>query len=81
MEAVFKTMVAMGGAAWSEQSMSSKKGINSIARKVLVFVMIAVAHLVDRVLGDQHLFRDTTTSFYLVNELLSIIENTGRAGF
>lgn len=68
-------------AAWKEQKLSSRIGIEGIARKVFIFAMIAIAHLVDTALGDNHLFRDATVSFYLANELLSIIENAGRAGF
>ena len=68
-------------AAWKEQTLSSRIGIEGIARKVFIFAMIAVAHLVDTALGDQHIFRDATIWFYLANELLSIIENAGRAGF
>lgn len=111
MDNVFKSVVAMGGAAasflwggwsallsillafvffdyfsgvyaaWKEQTLSSRIGIEGIARKVFIFAMIAVAHLVDTALGDQHIFRDATIWFYLANELLSIIENAGRAGF
>lgn len=111
MESLFKTAVAVGGAAasflwggwsallsvllvfvafdyasgvyaaWKEGTLSSRKGIDGIARKVFIFAMIAVAHLVDSALGDQHIFRDATVWFYLANELLSIIENAGRAGF
>ena len=67
-------------ASWKEGNLSSRAGIEGIARKVFMFAMIAVAHLVDSALGDRHLFRDATIFFYLANELLSIIENAGRAG-
>jgi phage-related holin len=36
--------------------------------------------LVDRALGDAHLFRDAAIFFFLANELLSVIENAGRIG-
>ncbi|MGX9708833.1 phage holin family protein [Laceyella tengchongensis] len=39
-----------------------------------------MAHLIDTSLGNQHLFRDGTVLFYLVNEVLSILENVGRMG-
>lgn len=42
--------------------------------------MVAVGHLVDGVLGDGHLFRDTVAFFYIANELLSITENGGKLG-
>lgn len=108
--AVFKTGVAVGGAAasylfggWSallgillafvvidyvtgviasgvEGKLSSTIGLRGIAKKVFIFVMVAVAHLVDSSIGNAHLFRDATIFFYLANELLSILENAGRVG-
>jgi toxin secretion/phage lysis holin len=110
MENLFKTAVAVGGAAasylfggWStllgvlltfvvidyvsgviaagaEGKLKSKVGLIGIARKVFIFAMVAIAHLVDSALGDQHVLRDATIFFYLANELLSIIENAGRVG-
>lgn len=63
-----------------EGKLSSAVGLRGIAKKVFIFVMVAVAHLVDTTIGDQHFLRDATIFFYLSNELLSIIENVGRAG-
>ncbi|WP_082067284.1 holin family protein [Paenibacillus terrae] len=60
--------------------LKSKIGLIGIARKVFIFAMVAVAHLVDGVLGDSHLFRDAVAYFYMANELLSILENGGRLG-
>lgn len=67
-------------AAAAAGELISKKGLIGIARKVFIFAMVAVGHLIDGVLGDAHLFRDTIAFFYLANELLSIIENGGRLG-
>ncbi|CAM5794810.1 phage holin family protein [Brevibacillus borstelensis] len=67
-------------AAWKENTLNSRVGLEGIARKVFIFAMVAVAHLIDTALGEQHIFRDATIFFYLANELLSIIENAGRAG-
>ncbi|MBO8164710.1 MAG: holin family protein [Brevibacillus sp.] len=60
--------------------LSSRVGLLGIAKKVFIFAMVAIAHLVDTALGDQHVLRDATIFFYLANELLSIIENAGRVG-
>ncbi|MGP0579791.1 phage holin family protein [Paenibacillus peoriae] len=60
--------------------LKSKIGLIGIARKVFIFAMVAVAHLVDGVLGDSHLFRDAVAYFYMAKELLSILENGGRLG-
>jgi toxin secretion/phage lysis holin len=63
-----------------EGKLSSQIGLKGIAKKVFIFVMVAVAHLVDTAIGDAHLFRDATIFFYLANEVISILENTGRVG-
>lgn len=67
-------------AAAKEGKLNSEVGMWGIARKVGIFVIVAVAHLVDQALGDSHLFRDAAIFFFLPNELLSMIENTGRIG-
>ncbi|SMP32730.1 toxin secretion/phage lysis holin [Laceyella tengchongensis] len=67
-------------AACKEGKLSSQVGMMGITKKVMVFALIAVVHLIDTSLGNQHLFRDGTVLFYLVNEVLSILENVGRMG-
>ncbi|MEC0183626.1 phage holin family protein [Paenibacillus peoriae] len=67
-------------AAWINGELKSRKGFYGIARKVAIFLLVTVAHLIDRVLGDSHYFRDAVIFFYLANELLSVIENVGRMG-
>lgn len=67
-------------AAGIEGKLSSAVGLRGIAKKVFIFVMVSIAHLVDTALGENHLLRDATIFFYLANELLSIIENAGRIG-
>lgn len=65
-------------AAAKEGKLRSNIGLWGIARKILIFSIVAVAHLVDQMLGGNHLFRDAAIFFYLANELLSLIENAGR---
>lgn len=73
----YLTGVAAGGATGK---LKSKIGLIGIARKVFIFAMVAVGHLVDGILGDGHIFRDTVAFFYIANELLSITENGGKLG-
>ncbi|MNO45391.1 Holin family protein [compost metagenome] len=68
------------GAAAKEGALNSSKGFWGIAKKVSIFAIVAVAHLVDMTLGDAHLFRDAAIFFYLGNELISLLENAGRMG-
>ncbi len=67
-------------AAGIKGELSSSFGLKGIGKKVLIFSIVTVAHLLDSILGNQHYIRDATILFYLVNEILSIIENAGRAG-
>jgi len=67
-------------AAAKEGKLNSNIGLWGIARKVSIFVVVAIAHLVDTALGESHLFRDAAIFFYLANEVLSITENLGRLG-
>lgn len=67
-------------AGYTEGTLSSKVGFKGIAKKVMIFVMVALAHLVDSALGTKNMFRDATIVFYMANELLSIFENAGRMG-
>jgi toxin secretion/phage lysis holin len=67
-------------AAAREGRLRSDVGLWGIARKVAIFAVVAVAHLVDTTLGDAHLFRDAAIFFYLANEALSVTENLGRVG-
>jgi toxin secretion/phage lysis holin len=67
-------------AAFLEKTLSSKIGFKGIAKKVMIFVMVALAHQVDTALGTKNMFRDATVVFYIANELLSIFENAKRMG-
>ncbi len=70
-------------AAGIEGKLSSNVGLKGIAKKVFIFVMVSVAHLADQAIGPETLpilIRDAAIFFYLANELLSIIENSGRIG-
>ena len=66
-------------AAWFEKQLSSETGAKGIIKKFLLFVIVALAFQVDRVIG-QEIFRSLAIWFYLANEALSIIENAGRCG-
>ncbi len=58
--------------------LSSKIGFKGIAKKVMILLLVAVAHAVDTILGDGTFIRDAVIFFYLANELLSIIETAGK---
>jgi toxin secretion/phage lysis holin len=64
-----------------EGKLSSEVGFRGIARKLLIFILVAVSHLLDVAIGwNNHFIRDATIFFYMTNEVISIVENAGRAG-
>lgn len=67
--------------AINNHKLSSSVGFRGIARKVLIFALIGLAHLLDvHVLGTPGVLRTATIFFYLSNEGISILENAGLLG-
>ena len=68
-------------AAISEKRLSSSVGFKGIARKVLIFILVGLANLLDvYVLGAGQVLRTATIFFYLSNEGISLLENVTRLG-
>lgn len=67
-------------AAALEGKLSSTVGYRGIARKLGIFALVAIGHLIDTAIGEGNMVRDAAIWFYSANELLSIIENMGRVG-
>jgi toxin secretion/phage lysis holin len=67
-------------AGYVEGTLSSKTGFRGGVKKALIFVIIAVAHMVDRLIGEGNTVMTAACFFYISNELLSILENCTRAG-
>lgn len=66
-------------AAYFDQSLNSKVGFKGIAKKIMLFVPVAIGYWLDLLLG-QEILRNLAIFFYLANEGLSMVENLGRAG-
>lgn len=65
----------------AEKKLSSEIGFKGIARKVLIFLLVAIAHIVDtKVLGSSSAIRTAVIFFYISNEGISILENTAKLG-
>lgn len=60
--------------------LSSKVGYKGIAKKVGIFLFVAVAHFIDMAIGKGSMVQDAVIFFYIGNELVSLIENAGRMG-
>ncbi|AZR02340.1 MULTISPECIES: holin family protein [Actinomycetaceae] len=68
-------------AAISERRVSSAIGFKGISRKVVLFALIGLAHLLDvHVIGTPGVLRTATIVFYLSNEGISLVENATRLG-
>jgi toxin secretion/phage lysis holin len=66
--------------AFVQQRLSSKESFRGIAKKVLIFALLAVAVQVDVLTGLQGTTRDVVAAFYCASEGLSILENSVAAG-
>ncbi len=62
------------------RTLSSRKGFSGILKKVLIFCVVAVAHIIDRATGAGGVLRALTIGFLLANECISVLENAGRCG-
>lgn len=61
--------------------LSSEVGFKGLARKVLIFAVIAVASMIERIIpGANSAIRSATCCFYIANEGLSILENVAQMG-
>lgn len=64
-----------------DKKLSSEIGFRGIFKKVLIFVMVGVAHLIDsRMIGDGSVLRTAIIFFYCSNEGVSLLENASRVG-
>jgi len=59
--------------------LSSKVGYKGIAKKVMIFFLVLLAHKLDVAIGVR-VMMSTVIYFYVTNELISLIENMGRMG-
>ncbi len=67
--------------AISDKKLSSEVGFRGIFRKVLIFMLVGVANIVDvHVVGTGSALRGAVVAFYLSNEGLSVLENAAHLG-
>ena len=68
-------------AAGLEKKLSSSVGFRGIFKKVVIFCLVAVGHVIDtHVIQNGSVLRTAVIFFYLSNEGISILENAGRIG-
>lgn len=67
--------------AIAEKTLSSDVGFKGICRKVLIFLLVGVAHILDlHVVKTGSVLRSAVVFFYLSNEGVSILENSAHLG-
>ncbi len=63
------------------KELSSEIGARGIFKKILIFILVGIAHIIDsRLIGEGSVIRTAVIFFYLSNEGISIIENSTRIG-
>ena len=67
--------------AVSDRKLSSAVGFKGICRKVLVFLLVGLAHILDvQILKEIGVLRTAVIFFFLSNDGLSILENAAHLG-
>ena len=67
--------------AISDHTLSSEVGFRGICRKVLIFLLVGIANILDiHVLGNGSVLRTAVIFFYISNEGVSLLENAAHLG-
>lgn len=66
-------------AAICEKRLNSGVGFRGILKKVAILLVVMVAQIIGQVVGVEWL-RSAVIGFYLANESISILENSGKLG-
>lgn len=68
-------------AAWSTGKLSSSRGFDGIKRKMVMLVIVVIAHQLDAALHMPDTLKTVVVFAYLGNEGISICENIDRMGY
>ena len=67
--------------AINDHKLSSEVGFRGICRKVIIFMLVGIGHILDvNVIGTGSVLRTAIIFFYLSNEGVSLLENAGHLG-
>ena len=67
--------------AIADKNLSSEVGFKGICKKVLIFVMVGIGHIMDTYLiGNGEVLRTAVIFFYCSKEGVSMLENAGHLG-
>lgn len=63
-----------------KKELSSEVGFKGILKKMLILLVVALAHLIDNCVGSGETWRNIAIVFYISNEGISILENAVACG-
>lgn len=64
-----------------DHKLSSEVGFKGIFKKVLIFLLVGIGHIIDtHVIGSGSVLRTAVIFFYISNEGVSLIENAAHLG-
>lgn len=64
-----------------DKKLSTEVGFRGIYRKVLIFILVGIANILDvEVIGTRSILRTAVIFFYLSNEGVSLLENAAALG-
>ncbi len=67
--------------AVGDHSLSSEVGFRGICRKVLIFLLVGIANILDvNIIGTGSILRTAVIFFYISNEGVSLLENAAHLG-
>ena len=67
--------------AITDKTLSSEVGFKGICRKVLIFLLVGIANVLDvQVIGTGSVLRTAVIFFYISNEGVSLLENAAHLG-
>ena len=67
--------------AIADKALSSSIGFSGICRKILIFALVGIGHILDtHIFGEAGVLRTAVIFFYLSNEGLSLVENAAYLG-
>ena len=67
--------------AINDKTLSSEVGFKGICRKVLIFLLVGIANILDiHVIGTGSVLRTAVIFFYISNEGVSLLENASHLG-
>ena len=67
--------------AINDKTLSSEVGFRGICRKVLIFLLVGIANILDvQVIGTGSVLRPAVIFFYISNEGVSLLENAAHLG-